>query len=377
MDEKTARPRSTPTTEDRREITAAVIRPSRLFVLFLTLAFAGGLRVPETLQYAPFAASLVLFGLPHGALDHLVPSRLAGRRPDARSVLGIVLLYAVLSGLLLALWFVAPVVAFVSFILLTAFHWGAGDLHALLFFGPPGLGRTGGLTRALFVAGRGCIPMLVPLVFFPGAYRGLAADVAGLFGGGVGGLSPLFEPGVRGGLLAGLAAILALAWVLALRDLGREWRLLLPVVGETALLCVFFAVVPPVLAVGVYFTAWHAPRHIARLILLHPPSYRGSWPRALARFGRDAAPLTALALVALTGLYFAVPTGAGRAGSLLAVYLVLVSALTLPHAAVVSYMDWRQGVWGAGRRSAQVYPVATGGKTKDQKSPELPHPGGK
>lgn len=351
MHAESARLLAAPAAGDRRAAIAAVVVPSELLVLSLTLAFAAGLRVPEALLYAPFAASLVLFGLPHGALDHLVPSRLAGRRPDARGVLGVAFLYVALSGICLALWFTVPIFAFAAFICLTAYHWGAGDLHALLFFGPPALRRTGRPTRALLLAGRGCVPMLVPLAFFPDAFRGVAADVAGLFGAGVVGLSLIFEPGVRGALLAGLAATLALALVLASRDLGRQRRRLLPVVGETVLLFVFFAVVPPVLAVGVYFTAWHAPRHIARLILLRPAPpgmpRRRSWPRDLARFVRDAAPLTALALVGLAWLYAAVPTGAEDAGSLLALYLILVSVLTVPHAAVVTYMDRRQGVWAS------------------------------
>jgi hypothetical protein len=55
-----------------------------------------------------------------------------------------------------------------------------------------------------------------------------------------------------------------------------------------------------------------------------------------------------VALVLLFGLYFVVP-GTGSQGqspaSLLAVYLVLISALTLPHVVVVSFMDLRQGLW--------------------------------
>ena len=338
-------PTDAPAMGARRAVAAAVIRPSAALVLVLTLAFAAGLRVPELVQYLPFAASLVLFGLPHGALDHLVPSRLTGRPPDAPGVLGVVLLYGVLSSLCLALWFVSPAAAFVSFICITAFHWGAGDLHATLFFGPPALSRTGKTTRALLLAGRGLVPMLVPLVFFPDAYRKVAADAADLFGSAVG-PDVLFSPGVRAALFAGLVVLVALSLLLASRDLGREWGSLLPLLGETVLLFVFFMVVPPVLAVGLYFAAWHAPRHIARLILLDPAEPgRGSWARAVGRFGRDAAPLTGVALILLAALYFAVPAGEGDAGSLLALYLVLVSALTVPHAAVVAYMDARQGLW--------------------------------
>jgi len=49
----------------------------------------------------------------------------------------------------------------------------------------------------------------------------------------------------------------------------------------------------------------------------------------------------------LAALYLVVPAVDESAPSLLAVYLVLISALTLPHAVVVSYMDVRQGLWEA------------------------------
>ena len=335
----------------------AVVWPSRTVVVLLTLAFAAGLRVPGWVQYLPFAASLVFFGLPHGAVDHLVPSRLAGRDADGRSVLAVVLLYLVLSGLCLALWFTAPIAAFVLFVCVTVFHWGAGELHALLFFGPDGLSGMGRASRALLLVLRGGLPMLVPLLFFPDAYRGVATAAAGLFGADATALSGVFSPAFRLAV-GGALAVVALLFVLrAARDLAGGRRALLPVAFETLLLFAFFAVVPPVLAVGLYFTLWHAPRHVARLVLLDPTGARhlraGRPGRALARFARDAAPLTVLALAFLAGLYLAVPRATEAPGPLLAVYLVLVSALTLPHASLVMYMDGRQGVWERGRPSRE------------------------
>ena len=329
-------------------VRSAVVWPSRIVVLLLTVAFAAGLEVPGWAQYLPFAASLVLFGLPHGAIDHLVPARLAGRPADLRGVLAVVLLYLALSGLCLALWFLAPAAAFVLFVCVTVFHWGAGDLHALLFFGPEGLGETDPASRALLLVLRGCLPMLVPLLFFPDAYRGVAAAAAGLFGADATALSWAFSPAFR--LVVGVAlAAVALFSLRAAGGLAGRRRALPPVALETLLLFAFFAVVPPVLAVGLYFTLWHAPRHLARLVLLDPAGSRylgaGRPVRALARFAAEAAPLTVLALALLAALYVAVPRAAGDPGSLLALYLVLVSALTLPHAVIVALMDRRQGVW--------------------------------
>ena len=330
-------------------VRGAVIWPSVAVVLLLTVAFAAGLRVPGWVQYLPFAASLVLFGLPHGSVDHLVPSRLAGRAADARAVLAVVLLYLVLSGLCLALWFTAPAAAFVLFVCVTVFHWGAGDLHALLSFGPDGLDGTGRAARVLLVLLRGGLPMLVPLIFFPDAYRGVMTAAAGLFGADATALSGAFSPAFRLAAALALAAVAGLFLLRAAGDLGGRRGALVPVAFESSLLFAFFSVVPPVLAVGLYFALWHAPRHVARLVLLDPAGARylraGRPGRALARFARDAAPLTGLALALLAGLYLAVPRATGDPGSLLAVYLVLISALTLPHASLVAYMDGRQGVW--------------------------------
>jgi len=352
--------RSPGTPDARPTVRAAVVWPSRAVVLVLTAAFAAGLRVPGWVQYLPFVASLVLFGLPHGAVDHLVPDRLAGRAADWRSVLGVVLLYLALSGLCLALWFTAPAAAFVLFVLVTVFHWGAGDLHALLFFGPEGLGGMGPASRALLLVLRGSLPMLVPLLFFPEAYRGVASAAAGLFGADAAALPGAFSQGFRLAVGAALAAVAVVFLLRAAGDLAGGRRALPTVVLETLLLFAFFAVVPPVLAVGLYFTLWHAPRHVARLVLLDPAGVRylgaGRPVCALARFAREAAPLTVLALALLFGLLLAVPRPGGDPGSLLALYLVLVSALTLPHTSLVAYMDARQGVWKRGSPSPDGSP---------------------
>ncbi len=332
-----------------RTVRAAVVWPSRVVVLFFTGAFAAGLDVPGWVQYLPFAASLLIFGLPHGAIDHLVPARLAGRDADLQVVLAVVLLYLALSGLCLALWSVAPAAAFVLFVCVTVFHWGAGDLHALLYSGPDELGGMGSTSRALLLVLRGCLPMLVPLLFFPDAYRGVASAAAGLFGADAAALSWAFSPAFRIAVGAALASVAALFFLRAAGDLPRKRRALLLVALETFSLFAFFAVVPPVLAVGLYFALWHAPRHVARLVLLDPAgaSHLGAGRpvRALARFGREAAPLTVLALALLVALLLAVPRMSGNPGSLLALYLVLISALTLPHAVIVTLMDARQGVW--------------------------------
>ena len=331
----------------RRTLILAAVLPAWFSTLALLVFFAAGFSVPERWQYLPFAASLVFLGLPHGAVDHLVPARLSGRSVTPGSVLAVAGLYAAFAAAVLVLWFISPLAAFALFIAVTWFHWGQGDLYALrAVFGVPYLDSRYARVLAVFV--RGGLPMLVPLLVFPRTYESVATSAVALFGGDMGGTFH-FGPGFAAVGSAGLAAAGACSLALGYRRSRADRGAWLVDAGETLLLLGYLAVVPPVLAVGAYFCLWHAPRHIARLMLLDGPSAaaleRGWFVPAAARFLRDSAPLTLLAIVLLAGLYVLVPRMAGGWEALLGVYLVLLSALTPPHVAVVSLMDRRQGFW--------------------------------
>jgi Brp/Blh family beta-carotene 15,15'-monooxygenase len=263
------------------------------------------------------------------------------------------LLYLVAGGAYLVWWFLAPVSAAVFFIALTWVHWGQGDVYALLaLLGADHLPSRPERAASLLV--RGGLPMLAPLVFHPAAYRRVVAAFVSLFDGSAATLAPFFTPTARlvagGTLLCLTLSTLALgAWRVRQGATSRPW---VADAGELALLWVFFALLPPVLAVGLYFTLWHALRHIARLLVVDPGAQdalaRGHAGAAFRRFARDAAPLTAVSLLLFGGLALAVPTSPAAladSDALLALYLVGIAALTLPHVVVVTWMDRVQGVW--------------------------------
>jgi Brp/Blh family beta-carotene 15,15'-monooxygenase len=338
---------------DRSPRTALVrltVVPGWVFLAVVTLAFAAGLSLPLEYQFAPLVASVVLFGLPHGAVDHLAPTRVRGRPPTRRSLAAVGLLYAVVGGLYAAVWFAVPVAAFAAFILLTWLHWGQGEVHSLVaLLGVDHL--TTPAQRALTALARGTLPMLVPLVAFPDQYRFVAETLVGLFAEPtLGPAGAAFTSSGRlavAALVAGLlAAALALGYVRA--DERGDW---LVDAGEVGLLVAFFAVVPPILAVGLYFTCWHALRHIARLVAIDPGARTGlaagRYGVALFRFVRDAAPLTAVSLAFLGVFYWLVPVAPGSVSGWVGLYLVLVAALTLPHVVVVAWLDREQAVWTA------------------------------
>ncbi|MDZ7687874.1 MAG: Brp/Blh family beta-carotene 15,15'-dioxygenase [Halobacteriales archaeon] len=326
----------------RRALLQWVVLPSWLVLGALVVVFAllraSDVSVPPEYRYLPFVASVVVFGLPHGALDHLVPARLRDETPDVRSVARVVAAYAVLVVVYAGVWFVAPAFAFVFFIALTLYHWGQGDLHASLAFLRTNVSSRVG--RAVTLVARGSLPMLAPLVFFPAEYREVADAVIGVFSTeGATTVAFAFEPSFRLSVAVFLVAV-CVATVYFSRSTFEA--------GELVLLGVYFASVPPILAVGFYFCFWHSTRHIARLLALDPVASEhvesGEATRALVRFVRDAIPLTVGALVVFGALWYVFSPPATLEG-FFALYLVLLAALTLPHAGVVTLMDRVQRVW--------------------------------
>ncbi|MEV7933149.1 Brp/Blh family beta-carotene 15,15'-dioxygenase [Curtobacterium sp. NPDC089185] len=307
-----------------------------------------GVAVPMAVQLVPFAVSVLVFGLPHGALDHLVPARLRPGTSTVRSVVVVVVLYLLVGTLTAALWVVAPLLGFAVFVGITWFHWGQGDLFVDRLLGD---GAPGPLGSVLTVALRGAVPMVVPFVVQPDAALHVVVDTAAVVGGGSGPSVLTVPPGVRiaGAVLLVLLVLLHAAVVH--RAGGPRWRQL----SEDAVLVLFFAVVPPVLAVGLYFTLWHAVRHVLRLELTDPTSaellHRGRLLAPFLRFLRQAWPITAIAIAALVVLAVVVR----RAD--LGVYLALIAALTTPHTVVVTWMDRVQHTWG--RAPSDLVPSPT------------------
>jgi Brp/Blh family beta-carotene 15,15'-monooxygenase len=334
-------------------IRASAVRPLWVVLAVVAVPFLLGLELPLWAQYVPLVASGLVFGIPHGAVDHLVPARVAGGSA-IRSALGVGVLYLLVGGGYLLAWFLAPVAAAVAFVLLTWFHWGQGDVY-LLSAATGGRYPRSTAHRASTLLVRGAMPMAVPLVAFPDQYRRVVANLVGLFGGDTAAIAVAFRPatGLALGVLVGglvAATLLRGAFVrtgdgieLALDDAFRVDA------TETVLLVGFFLVVPPVLAVGLYFCLWHSVRHVVRLLAVDPVGATAlrerQFGRALRRFGRDAAPLTAVALALLAVVYPLVPRAPTGVGDGVALYLVLIAGLTLPHVVVVTWMDHRQGVW--------------------------------
>ena len=269
----------------------------------LCTAAVVGLTAPSAAQAGPVLLVLAaLLGLPHGAVDHLALGWSQGEHGPAPRLL--LVGYALGAVLVAAAALAAPVPAVLVLLLLSAAHFAEGEVAFDELRGGPGL--------RLPAAALGTAVVALPLLLRPEQVERIVAD-----------LDPALPAVLAELRLPVLAATVAL--VLAGLVVGVRARAWLPT-AELALVVTAAALAPALLVFAAWFGAWHAPRHLVRLLDLQPDGSLGVRARQLAL---GAIAPTAAALVGL-----AVLASAGR--GLPAAVLVVLLALTVPHAAVVA-----------------------------------------
>ncbi|MEO6881881.1 MAG: Brp/Blh family beta-carotene 15,15'-dioxygenase [Mycobacteriaceae bacterium] len=269
--------------------------------LVLALAAALGVAAPRVGAAGP--ALLVVagvLGLPHGAVDHLA---LGWSRPGG--VRGVLLGgYAVLAVGVAWVAVILPVPTVLALLVLSCAHFAEGELAFARLSGRPG--------SALTAVALGTTVVTVPLLLRPEA-------VTTVLDGIDPGLAPVLAQ-LRVPVLV-LTGLLVVAGSVAAVH-GRTWRPL----AELVLVALACLLGPPLLVFAAWFGAWHAPRHLVRLLHLDTVGGTRDRVRRLAR----AAVLPTVA--ALTGLGVLVLVS----GSVPSSVLVVLLALTVPHAAVVA-----------------------------------------
>ncbi|MCZ2811704.1 Brp/Blh family beta-carotene 15,15'-dioxygenase [Modestobacter sp. VKM Ac-2979] len=282
----------------------------------------------------------VLVGLPHGAVDHLVPDWVAGR-PGRMLRPGVLVGYAVTALVALGALLVAPVVSLLLLFVVSAVHFGMGEVA--FDAERSGTPWRPALRDVAPVVGLGGVPVAVPLARWPEEADRVLATLSPELPG-------LLTPGVRQAALA-VVGVALLGTVLGALARGRPgWA------AEAGLLAALFTLAPPAAAFGAYFGGWHAVRHIGRLLVLDP---RNGEDLAAGRLG---APLLRYATAA------AVPTGVALAGIALLVLsaqrpdwtagaLAVLLCLTVPHMAVVALLDRRTAA-GLRHQPERVAPSA-------------------
>lgn len=281
------------------------------------------------LWFLPWTLGLLLFGLPHGACDHLVASKLTGRRSTG-DALGFVLFYLGAAAVVFELWMVDATLALALFLALTAWHWGSADAAHRR--------EEEGLAPFFIAAvARGALVISAPVAFHPEQCLSAFAGIVSVFGE-----APAWNVERLATLaVAGLVLSVIVEASVIFSDLVRRCaRSALRGAVEILLLIALYSLVSAITAVGAYFVFWHAWRHVLRVSeLLEEPGSRRErrLVSTLVGYHAKALPLTLLSLALM--IVLTLVSGLQEPQQLLGIYIVLISALTAPHATLISIWD--------------------------------------
>jgi beta-carotene 15,15'-dioxygenase len=276
----------------------------------------------------PVAVVGAALGIPHGAVDHLVPgwwgaaadASTGGGGPARGWLARFVGGYVLLAGLALLALLLAPAPALVIALVLSAAHFGRGEVVT----GAERAGR----------AAPGPLEQWPATTMYGGVTVGLLlwSDPA-LSGPTLRAMSPWVADAVAATRGPGLILLAVGAGTAVLVLLSRRRWL---EAGELALLATMFVVAPPLAAFGWYFGGWHAVRHTGRLLDLARSTPAVGWADAGRSLARAGALPTLVALLAVLWLWSA------RDLAGLHAELAVLLALTVPHSVVVWALDRRE-----------------------------------
>ncbi|MGK0276298.1 MAG: Brp/Blh family beta-carotene 15,15'-monooxygenase [Ilumatobacter sp.] len=283
----------------------------------------------NTASVAIVIVVIALFGIPHGAVDHLVaatfePTGPSVSEPGVNTPVAPTaqwrfhLQYVAAMAAYGLVWLVIPGVALVGFLLVSVYHFGQSDLAHLRIDGWQQLAIQ--LSRGLFLVGLVLVANLTAVS--PVIER-------------MGGFDPTSWPWLAehtiawSVLLVGQQLAVGLYVARRISDRATITREAITIISLTALL----VAADPLIGFAVYFGLWHSLNHLNVLagVLGHRAGSAALTPVELARV---AAPRSVVSIAALAILIIGAQA-LGQTELIVPITLVFVSMLTLPHMIVV------------------------------------------
>lgn len=291
-------------------------------VVLLSVLFSSFIDASSITWQVAVALVALAFGIPHGALDHLVTL------PRASVVRMTVFISIYVAIAIVAVWAILEwsVIGFIGVVVMSALHFGIGDAAFI-----SERDKAAGLTHApraaqvLYALAGGSLPVVVPLTNDQST-RALAAvneDLVNWHGGWDTELLNLV-------LVITVGAFVVLLVTKRTRDLI-----------DLVLLAALAFLTPPLVAFAAYFGLWHAMRHTARLTLNLKSSQNSIAANQAGKAFRQAVipGIPALIGTFVVALLIGFQTPDKLSDDFLWLSLVVVWALTVPHMMVTARLD--------------------------------------
>lgn len=296
-------------------------------ILSLTAAAAAILlevvwpELADQVKYPALALCLLVIGIPHGSIDHIVTAKVYNLRYTLRDQLPFYLYYFAMMIAMAVVWIISPLAGLLLFLAVTIYHFGQADLEHLNLSPIP--------KRLLFLS-RGT--MIMGLVLFSDiSYTGpVIQDITGLEI-----LSSEFvvHYSFQINLFFVLQYLLIQTGLIATsKETERNRFLNLSI--DSVLLAALFWIVNPILAFSIYFGLWHSLGHVREMLDFFDQV--GS-PMNMKSFFIKSLPLTLITFAGMALMYGLIET-VNIGMSIISLLFIIISVLTLPHMLIVEKM---------------------------------------
>jgi len=264
--------------------------------------------------------SVVVLGIPHGAIDHIIAARIYGLQ---ESVTGHLLFYSsylfvmLLVGLL---WLFYPLIGMIFFLIISIYHFGQADMISLM--------KPDSAAALFFAWIRGIL--IIGLIIFAHPEISLSVIEAAIRRQPdwfiiLNDYADVVYPAII--LLYAVSA----GWVLFQANVKTGNLLFL---AESLLLIALLLFTGPLVSFAVYFAFWHSAGHVLEMIGF----FRAKGEEiTVGRFYLLAMPFTLVSLLGLAML-FMIHQAYEFGDEMISLLFILISVLTLPHMIVVDRM---------------------------------------
>lgn len=277
------------------------------------MAILGGVFIPTDWisDYVLwFALLLIIFGVPHGASDYIIFQRMLQKGKGPQTHLHFGIYYAATILLYSLIWWLAPVVAFLLFVLISAYHFGQSNWHFINFKAS---------WHAWIVYGVWGIAVIgIPVLLHHQEASIIILEITGVSVD----LSTWSAPLVYSLIGINLLQIVTV-FEQGLIQQDRFYREL----SNFFLLVGLFATTPLLVGFGIYFMLWHSLTSTLDQLQV----FR-HWDQQydLKKYFLQVLPLTILAFIGLGGMYYFLGDQMNH-GINLGAFFLFIAIITVPH----------------------------------------------
>jgi len=291
--------------------------------LFSTVTIISSLLFPGFMTDAVpwfLFVSVVVLGIPHGAIDHIIAGDIYGFKNRLRDHLLFYSSYLLVMLAVGLLWFFAPAAGMIFFLLISVYHFGQSDAVAMLH------SSNRWITWFTWVRGTAVIGLIIfatPEVALPIIETAIRRDPG------------WFDLLYRYSGFISLSIVLIYSVFILFAGFVADLKMKKSqfYIDSVILIFLFYAT-DPLIAFAVYFALWHSAGHVQEMINFFAKQGRDI---SIPEFYKLALPFTGVSLVGLLLLFYIYRTFSFE-NEMISLLFILISVLTLPHMLVVDKM---------------------------------------